>query len=117
MPEKHVNEFNINLTLVAPEVDKSNATAPQISGFAPNPRCGLSPNPRFENGFEIQYENGFEVIDGEYRRRGENGHGKKMQVGNVIYKDVAPDCIESFCEHCQKRVSTGLSDKNAPKQL
>ena len=67
MPEKHVNELNINLTLVAPEVDQSNATAPQISGFAPSSNeNGSTPTSyQFENGFEIRYENGFEIIDGE----------------------------------------------------
>ena len=76
-------------------MDQSNATAPQISGFAPT---------------SYRYENGFEIIDGQWRQyRGENDHGKEMQVGNTIYNDVSPDCIESFCEDCQKRVSTGLS--------
>ena len=158
MPEKYINVFNINLTL-APEVDQSNATTPQISpyppsygnGFAPPtagngfaPPGGFAPPsyeiacapPSNENGFAPpshgngsarpsnrngpvipSYENGSvpitEIYDGGQRfvRRGsKTGRpGKTMQVGNARYEDVAMNCIESFCQDCRKRVSTGLS--------
>merc|ERR1712126_41281 len=40
--------------------------------------------------------------------------GKEMQVGNAIYKDVSPDCIESFCEDCQKRTVVEFDRKCTP---
>ena len=135
MPEKHVNVLDINLTL-APEVDRSNATAPQISPYPPSYGNGFAP-PTAGNGFASpggfappSNENSFAPPDvggadkdetalSRFLKRLEDKKdwegkpypgnvpgGKTMQVGSAIHEDVDPKCIEGFCEDCQKRVST-----------
>ena len=47
-----------------------------------------------------------EIYVGQHRRnRSRRRVGKTMQVGNATYTDLRDDCIEAFCEDCQKRVS------------
>ena len=118
-----------------PSYDNSFAPPSNGNGFAPpSYENGFAP-PSYENGFAPpSYENGFappsygigsappshenasaptEIYDGRERYRkineGRSYQERTMQVGNAIYIDVAINCIEGFCEDCQKRVSTGLS--------
>ena len=112
MPEKHVNELNINLTL-APEVDQSNATAPQIeSPIIEQPPSYESTLPQNTSSEPSGFVPSTEIYVGQQRfqrHRSRGRVGKTMQVGNATYTDLRHDCIEAFCEDCQKRVSRGLT--------
>ena len=102
------NKVNLKL---APEVDQPKATAPRTDQQSPieeQPPSYESTLPPSANA--TSEPSGFvpntEIYVGQHRRRRSRRKvGKTMQVGNATYTDLRDDCIEAFCEDCQKRVS------------
>ena len=92
---------NINLTL-APEVDQSNASAPQIeSPIIEQPPSYESTLPQNTSSEPSRFVPSTEIYVGQHQRRRRGRVGKTMQVGNATYTDLRHDCIEAFCEDCQ----------------
>ena len=93
-------------------MDQPKATAPQADQQSPI----VEQPPSYESTLPSSAPNassepsGFvpstEIYVGQHRRnRSRRRVGKTMQVGNATYTDLRDDCIEAFCEDCQKRVS------------
>ena len=84
-----IPEFNLPLVEQPPSYESTlpQKTSSEPSGFVPST----------------------EIYVGQHQRHRSRGRvGKTMQVGNATYTDLRHDCIEAFCEDCQKRVSRGL---------
>lgn len=100
-------------------MNQSNASAPQIELQSPieeQPPSYESTLPKNISSEPSGFVPSTEIYVGQHQRHRSRGRvGKTMQVGNATYTDLRHDCIEAFCEDCQKRVSKRPSNRLSKK--